>query len=1210
MLSNYLNEKERQGIFLPIKKAALFREVNDILLLLKSNQGTSYDNADLDPLSVDEMEFLVSNGEMLDIRNCMETILANKPTLQVLFNGRERFGCEFKIESDNTIDIGGKEHPQIDWGFQYLYPHSSFYQQSPSSEYAANLCGISHLEPFAESTLSDGSVLIPKINEDELSRLIYGENKALNVLTEVLHGKLSSIQKFYDMFSLSSKTLDVNETAKRVGIHYLHQQIWRKISISFHNGLRDHSIETSPNEDDVPPSWKIAASGRPVPDNDEELEPHEDAVCMCCFDGASSENNRIIFCDGCNCAVHQICYGITEIPEGDYFCDRCRFIQLLSHDSIDELDEYTIKTAVQCCLCPLHHGGLKPTTDGRWAHVYCVMVARNSCIEDLKEISAVDVSKVVISNSALFKMHKSNNSMVCKFCENSGGYIVTCDYVENCNIDNELCCSIMFHPICAWFAGMYFSTEIVDPSFCESNQYPSGIKFQIFCECHSSMKRKDRVFVEDQKTIRCNFKINEKDLELFPGHNRRRRYKSRKKQQSLSSRQTKTLKSSPKELPIDSYSSMCCICLHSTERSLFSDSNNVNNLNCDISSNTFLTRDVERDLIFNDLLKTYSETLSQSEHSSKTVTCRKCNIAVHTKCLNHINQRYDFELNGNECFVCRSTDPAIISCCLCPRRGGLLVETADNKWAHLFCVHNSPVLTRWLPTGELDLKIIAKECKKQKCSICNRKSGVCVQCSSLGCSSFFHSLCGMKSGLAFVRVRGSSREFFCRDHIPSGLAAISPGCWIDGHELHRFRYCFDRARLVLDLIIKREKLKKIIFKTETESVENKYERILHRAKGKRLPVSECDVEDSEFSDSDMESSEIADISLKQAKFVSLESVVSTGTFKFRLFNNNEVEVSSLWSNSAGIKLPKLIASICGIEVSNEDIGREASERNFLNSLHKLIENAVDQTRNATRIFQSKSEEQSFSYTIEQLLTKMLSVSNKEFLNFTANCEALNEMLPLQELEKVQPKRKRKFADQDNANMELPPPKKSPVCDTIDEYDDVMTSELSENEKFFVSQLDRWNFVDCMERMKKKVPDGVLDEWKQYTHAELYKLERLLQDFLNYLAFFSSDDPSFCSKNLKRFSPIDALTKDFDEIPYKIIPNYNQFVRRVICLNDIKQKLHRHEYNCLGAFFHDLFLMLNNARSVTDCNSQVSFQRNFYLYYFDKVLDMAGYKSPC
>ena len=55
------------------------------------------------------------------------------------------------------------------------------------------------------------------------------------------------------------------------------------------------------------------------------MEVEEDnEVCDICREGYSEPGDMLVFCDRCNIAVHQGCYGIKEVPEGDWFCKHCR----------------------------------------------------------------------------------------------------------------------------------------------------------------------------------------------------------------------------------------------------------------------------------------------------------------------------------------------------------------------------------------------------------------------------------------------------------------------------------------------------------------------------------------------------------------------------------------------------------------------------------------------------------------------------------------------------------------------------------------------------------------------------------------------------------------------------------------------------------------------------------------------------------------------
>ncbi|KAK4456742.1 putative origin recognition complex subunit 4 [Cladorrhinum samala] len=57
--------------------------------------------------------------------------------------------------------------------------------------------------------------------------------------------------------------------------------------------------------------------------SEEEESEEDDEICILCSKPDSEKGNEIVFCDNCDVAVHQECYGIPEVPEGDWICRNC-----------------------------------------------------------------------------------------------------------------------------------------------------------------------------------------------------------------------------------------------------------------------------------------------------------------------------------------------------------------------------------------------------------------------------------------------------------------------------------------------------------------------------------------------------------------------------------------------------------------------------------------------------------------------------------------------------------------------------------------------------------------------------------------------------------------------------------------------------------------------------------------------------------------------
>ncbi|KAI3406161.2 hypothetical protein KGF56_001003 [Candida oxycetoniae] len=216
--------------------------------------------------------------------------------------------------------------------------------------------------------------------------------------------------------------------------------------------------------------------------NDDGIEPGSiyDQKCAVCNDSDCDNSNAIVFCDGCDIAVHQECYGVAFIPEGQWLCRKC----MINKN----------KKTTECVFCPSTTGAFKQLDNSLWSHVICAL-----WINELYFANPVYMEPI----EGIDAIPKSRWKLTCYICKQRVGACIQC---TNRN------CFQAYHVTCAKRAGLY-----MEMTHGIKGALLNKLSMKSFCEKHSPASFDvDSVLKGIDKT-RCYFR----DIKLLNQENAR-----------------------------------------------------------------------------------------------------------------------------------------------------------------------------------------------------------------------------------------------------------------------------------------------------------------------------------------------------------------------------------------------------------------------------------------------------------------------------------------------------------------------------------------------------------------------------------------------------------------------------------------------------------------------------------------------------------------
>lgn len=150
--------------------------------------------------------------------------------------------------------------------------------------------------------------------------------------------------------------------------------------------------------------------------------------------------------------------------------------------------------AAECCLCCMRGGALKPTSNGKWAHVVCALTITEVKFENILKREPINIDEI-ISNRVKLK---------CYYCNPLHNSDKTTGVSVLCSVGK---CTSSFHVTCAYAAGVLF----------ETSDWP----FPVYTTCNKHGAHREKAFAKEREM--SNLKVGDK---VYAKHKNTRYYKA------------------------------------------------------------------------------------------------------------------------------------------------------------------------------------------------------------------------------------------------------------------------------------------------------------------------------------------------------------------------------------------------------------------------------------------------------------------------------------------------------------------------------------------------------------------------------------------------------------------------------------------------------------------------------------------------------------